>query len=62
VPVVFGYDAFEYSFPIALGATYERAADVGECYATAAGIKDYDYDGWVAAWRATADRIHGIAA
>lgn len=61
VPKVFSYDAFEFEFLGMLGSTYERGADIGECYATAAGIQDYDFDGWVAAWRATADRVHSIA-
>jgi|SRR5579884_1368794 len=61
VPQVFNYGDFEFQFLIALGDAYERATDVGECFATAAAIKDFDYDSWVAAWRATADRLHAIA-
>src|SRR5262249_19769634 len=46
VPQVFADDDFEFQFLIALGQTYERAADVGECFAAAAAITDGDYDSW----------------
>jgi hypothetical protein len=61
VPQVFNYGDFGFEFLIALGGTYERAADIGECYAVASQIKDHDYESWVAAWRGMADRVHGIA-
>lgn len=61
VPRVFAYDDFEFEFLIALGGVYERAADVGECFAVASRITDYSYDSWVAEWSAMADRVHAIA-
>lgn len=61
VPQVFNYGDFEFQFLIALGGTYERAADIGECYAVASQIKDFDYESWVTAWRTMADRVHEIA-
>jgi len=60
-PSVFKTDSFEFLFLLTLGATYERGADIGECFATAAKVKDGDFDSWFAAWTETADRIQGIA-
>jgi hypothetical protein len=46
---------------MALGATYYKGADVGECLSTATSIEDSDYEGWYRAWRATADRVRDFA-
>ena len=54
-------DDFEFMMLMALGATYYKGADVGECLSTAASIEDSDYEGWYRAWRATADRVRGFA-
>src|SRR5919206_4789908 len=54
-------DDFEFMMLMALGATYYKGADVGECLSTAASIEDSDYEGWYRAWRTTADRVRGIA-
>jgi len=56
---VFGSD-FDFDFLIALGFTFERAADIGECFAVASQIEDGNYESWVAAWLGMADRLHGI--
>jgi hypothetical protein len=61
LPKLFHDDEFEYQFLIALGQTYERAADVGECFATAARIRDGDYDSWFDAFFALAQRVHAAA-
>lgn len=45
---------FEFMMDLALGATYHRGADVGECMATAARIKNGDAESWFAEWQATA--------
>ncbi len=52
---------FEFDFQIALGASYYRGSDVGECLATAARIEDGDAASWVDEWCATADRVIDIA-
>ena len=54
-------DDFEYMMLGALGATYHKCADVGECLTTAASIEDGDYEGWYRAWLATADRVRRFA-
>lgn len=61
MPQVFSYGDFEFQFLIALGDAFERASDIGECYAVASAVKDFDYESWVTSWRAMADRVHGIA-
>jgi hypothetical protein len=54
-------DDFEFMMLLALGATYYKGADVGECLSTAASIKSGDYEGWYQSWLATADRVRGFA-
>ena len=61
VGTFFKDDDFEYMMLSALGATYHKAADIGECLAAAASIQDGDYEGWYRAWLATADRVRGFA-
>jgi hypothetical protein len=58
---VFAYDDFEFQFQIALGCTFERAADIGECLAVASRITDYDYDSWVSEWETIGDHVRDIA-
>ncbi len=36
---------FEFMMLMALGATYYKGADVGECFSAAASIEDGDYEG-----------------
>ena len=43
VPQVFASD-FNFDFLIGLGFTYERAADIGECFAAASQIEDGNYE------------------
>ena len=52
---------FEYMMISALGATYHKCADIGECLTAAASIEDGDYEGWYRAWLATANRVRGFA-
>ena len=59
VPQVFASD-FNFDFLVALGFTYERGADIGECFAAASQIEDGNYESWVTAWLAMADRLNGI--
>lgn len=59
VPRVFESD-LNFDFLIALGFTYEHGADIGECFAVASQIEDGNYESWVTAWLAMADRLNGI--
>jgi hypothetical protein len=54
-------DDFQFGLEIVLGATYHRAADIGEALATAARIKDGDSDAWVREWLATAGECRATA-
>jgi hypothetical protein len=58
---LFESDDFEFMFSLALGATYHRGADVGECLSTAARIGDGDFEGWHLEWKATGDRLAAAA-
>ncbi|MGB2851529.1 MAG: hypothetical protein WBC01_07670 [Solirubrobacterales bacterium] len=57
----FKHEDFEFMMELTLGATYYRGADIGECLSTAARIKDGDAESWFEQWKATGDRIAGIA-
>lgn len=59
VPQVFA-SPLNFDFLIALGFTYERGADIGECFQVASQIEDGNYASWVAAWSAMGDRLHDI--
>lgn len=61
VPHIFTHETFQFQSLIALGSVYERAADVGEVFATTAQIAEGDYQGWLDAWKATGDRVAAIA-
>lgn len=60
-PHIFSHDTFQFQSLIVLGSVYERAADVGEVFATTSQILDGDYQGWLNAWKGTGDRVAGIA-
>ena len=59
-PQVFEYDSFNFEFLNVLGGTYEQIADVGEAFAAAAGVVDYDFESWVTNWTAMGDRLRAI--
>jgi hypothetical protein len=61
VPTVFENEAFNFELLIALGASFERVADIGECFATASRITDGDFDSWFTEWTRTGDRLQAIA-
>ena len=61
VGTFFKDDDFEFMMLMALGATYHKGADIGECLSAAASIEDGDYEGWYRAWLATADRVREFA-
>lgn len=52
---------FEFLMDLALGATYHRGADVGECLSAAARIEDGDFESWYVEWKATGDRVADVA-
>ncbi len=52
---------FNFQTEIALGATYHRAADVGEVLSTVERIRSGHAQSWVDEWSATADRLAGEA-
>jgi alpha-beta hydrolase superfamily lysophospholipase len=58
---LFKNDQFDFDTRITLGSVYYGAADVGEVLSTAARVKDGDYESWFAEWKATGDRVRGIA-
>ncbi len=60
MPAFFNDAEFDGQFLRTLGKTCYGMADLGECFATAARITPGDYDGWQAAWWATAGRVRGI--
>ncbi|MGZ6639472.1 MAG: alpha/beta hydrolase family protein [Solirubrobacteraceae bacterium] len=54
-------EQFEFAMRLALGSAYHRAAEVGECLATAARIRERDFEGWFREWSRTAERVEGVA-
>lgn len=57
----FKHDDFEFNAQMAVGASYYRLSEVGECIATFRRIKDGDIDSWFDEWCATAERVVAIA-
>jgi hypothetical protein len=57
----FENDSFDFDFKLTMGNAPYRCAEVGECLATAARIRDGDIDGWFDEWMATAGRLRAIA-
>ena len=45
----------------AIGETYYRGADIGECLSTAYRIKEGDFESWYIEWLNTAQRVHKYA-
>jgi hypothetical protein len=54
-------EQFEFAMRLALGSAYHQAAEVGECLATAARIRERDFEGWCREWSRTAERVEGVA-
>ncbi|MGB3328589.1 MAG: alpha/beta hydrolase [Thermomicrobiales bacterium] len=61
VPHIFAHETCQFQSLIVLGSVYERAADIGEVFATTSQITAGDYQGWLDAWKATGDRVAAIA-
>lgn len=62
MPPFFQHPGFDFETRIALGAASYRCAEAGEVLATAAAVKDGDFDSWFDAWTATAERLAAAAA
>ena len=45
----------------AIGETYYKGADIGECLSTAYRIKEGDFESWHQEWLKTAKRVHKYA-
>jgi hypothetical protein len=60
VPTIFRNETFNFEFLLKLGATFEQAADIGECFAVASRITDGDYASWCNAWVEMGDRLKAI--
>ena len=55
--LIFKDETFSYELIRAMGYAPYGGADIGECVATAAAIRDGDMESWYAEWSRTADRV-----
>src|SRR6266550_6424578 len=59
--LVFRDQTFSFELLRAIGYTVYDGADIGECLATAARIKEGDFESWHTEWTRTAQRVQKIA-
>jgi pimeloyl-ACP methyl ester carboxylesterase len=59
--ITFNDATFSLQLLRALGETYYKGADIGECLSTAYRIKEGDFESWHSEWLKTAKRIHSYA-
>ena len=59
--LVFEDPIFSLQLLRAIGETYSRGADIGECLSTAYRIREGNFDSWHEEWLKTAKRIHNYA-
>ncbi|HYF99661.1 MAG TPA: alpha/beta fold hydrolase [Candidatus Saccharimonadales bacterium] len=59
--LVFKDPTFSLQLLRAIGETYYRGADIGECLSTAYRIEEGNFESWHEEWLKTAKRIHGYA-
>src|SRR5205085_9361300 len=59
--LVFRDQTFSFELLRAIGYTVYDGADIGECLATAARIKEGDVESWHTEWTRTAQRVPKIA-
>ena len=59
--IVFQDPTFSLQLLRAIGETYYKGADVGECLSTAYRIIEGDFESWYAEWLKTANRVHKYA-
>jgi pimeloyl-ACP methyl ester carboxylesterase len=59
--IVFRDPTFSLQLLRAIGETYYKGADIGECLSTAYRIKEGDFESWHKEWLNTAQRVHKYA-
>ena len=59
--IVFQDPTFSLQLLRAIGQTYYKGADIGECLSTAYRIKEGDFENWYKEWLNTAQRVHKYA-
>ncbi|MGB7638819.1 MAG: hypothetical protein WBL88_14755 [Nitrososphaeraceae archaeon] len=59
--IVFQDPTFSLQLLRAIGQTYYKGADIGECLSTAYRIKEGDFESWYKEWLNTAQRVHKYA-
>ncbi|MFL6456573.1 MAG: alpha/beta hydrolase family protein [Nitrososphaeraceae archaeon] len=59
--IVFQDPTFSIQLLRAVGETYYKGADIGECLSTAYRIKEGDFESWYKEWLNTAQRVHRYA-
>ena len=59
--IVFQDPTFSLQLLRAIGETYYKGADIGECLSTAYRIKEGDFESWYTEWLKTANRLHKYA-
>ncbi len=59
--IVFQDPTFSFQLLRAIGETYYKGADIGECLSTAYRIKEGDFESWYTEWLKTAKRVHKYA-
>jgi len=59
--IVFQDSTFSLQLLRAMGETYYKGADIGECLSTAYRIKEGDFESWYTEWLKTAERVHKYA-
>jgi hypothetical protein len=59
--IVFQDSTFSLQLLRAMGETYYKGADIGECLSTAYRIKEGDFESWYTEWLKTAKRVHKYA-
>ena len=57
--LVFEDPTFSLQLLRAIGKTYFKAADIGECLSTAYRIEEGNFESWHKEWLKTAKRIYG---
>ena len=59
--IVFQDPTFSLQLLRAIGETYYKGADIGDCLSTAYSIKEGDFESWYQEWLKTAKRVHSYA-
>jgi pimeloyl-ACP methyl ester carboxylesterase len=59
--IVFQDPTFSLQLLRAIGETYYKGADIGDCLSTAYSIKEGDFESWYQEWLKAAKRVHSYA-